>query len=233
MIPKHVAIIMDGNGRWANNRSHPRFFGHVRGSKRIVPIVRYAQSIGIKTLSLYAFSTENWKRKKEEISVLWKILKRFLNENTEELSRNNVRLRVLGEIYRFESDIRKSLESLIKSLSNNTGLNLNLCISYGSRSEIVNAARLFALDCVFKKKNPKSLNENIFERYLYSSELKEYSNVDLVIRTGGEKRTSNFLLWQAAYAEYVFFDCYWPEFLPSHFKKAVDDFKKRNRRFGK
>jgi undecaprenyl diphosphate synthase len=232
-VPKHVAIVMDGNGRWAEKRGYPRPFGHIRGTRQIKGIVKEADRLGVKALSLYAFSTENWNRPDTELNILWRLLKKFLRRESDELHRENVRLRVIGEVERLAPDIRQELDPVIERLSKNTGLCLNLCVSYGSRAEILSAARQFALDCVNQKTVPSQLDEALFSKYLWTSDLNELGNVDLVIRTSGEVRTSNFLLWQAAYAEYVFMDLCWPDFRETHFREALDQFAKRERRFGK
>ncbi|MGK5087151.1 polyprenyl diphosphate synthase [Bdellovibrionota bacterium FG-2] len=233
--PKHVAIIMDGNGRWAQNRHHPRVFGHVRGASRIKPVVREAERLGIQALTLYAFSTENWSRPEEELGVLWKILKKFLKREADELAARNVRLRVIGEVERLGRDVREVLDPVLERLSKNTGLQLTFAVSYGSRRELVRAARLFAEDCVAGKRKPEELQErgdSLFGEYLWTADLGPLSQVDLVIRTSGEKRISNFLLWQAAYAEFVFLDLCWPDFEPRHLDEAVLEFSNRDRRFG-
>ena len=231
-IPKHIAIIMDGNGRWAQRRHHPRIFGHVRGSSRIKPIVREANRLGVKALTMYAFSTENWSRPDAELSVLWKLLKKYLLKEAAELDCENVRLRVIGEVERLSPDVREVLDPVIRRLSKNTGLQLNFAVSYGSRREISRAARLFAQDCLSGRVNPDDIDEESFGRYLWTADLGRLSEVDLVIRTSGEKRVSNFLLWQAAYAEFVFTDLCWPDFTPEHLKLAIEEFSRRERRFG-
>jgi undecaprenyl diphosphate synthase len=232
MIPRHVAIIMDGNGRWATRRHHPRVFGHIRGASRIKEIVREADRLGIKALTLYAFSTENWSRPEDELSVLWKLLVKFLKKEQDELNKNNVRLEVIGEKERLSPKVLSVLDPAIKLLSKNTGLKLTFAVSYGSRREIVRAAQAFAQACVAQKIDPSSLDEKKFEDYLWTQSLGDLASVDLVIRTSGEQRVSNFLLWQAAYAEYVFFEKCWPDFRASDLKEAVERFTTRERRFG-
>jgi undecaprenyl diphosphate synthase len=231
-IPKHVAIIMDGNGRWAQKRRHPRVFGHIRGSSRVKPIVREADRLGIKALTLYAFSTENWQRPEGELSVLWKLLKKYLVREIDELDEKNVRLNVIGEVERLAPDVRQVLDAAILRLSKNTGLQLTFAISYGSRRELVRAAQNFAADCVAGKRKPEEMSEEVMDGYLWTSRLGELSDVDLVIRTSGEVRVSNFLLWQAAYAEYVFLDLCWPDFGPDQLKQSIEVFSSRDRRFG-
>jgi undecaprenyl diphosphate synthase len=231
-IPRHVAIIMDGNGRWAQRRGRVRVFGHIRGTSRIKPLVREADRLGIKALTLYAFSTENWTRPESELSVLWRLLKKYLIREVDELNRNNVRLNVIGEPERLSADIREVLDSSIRKLSGNTGLQLTFAISYGSRRELAHASRLFAEDCVAGRRQPSEMNEELMWRYLWTQKLGGDAEVDLVIRTSGEKRVSNYLLWQAAYAEYVFMELCWPDFKPEHLKASIEEYSRRERRFG-
>ena len=193
---------MDGNGRWAQRRRHPRVFGHIRGASRIAGIVREADRLGVKALTLYAFSTENWTRPEDERSVLWKLLIKFLKREEAELAKNNVRLRIIGEIDRLSPEVRAALDPAVALLSKNTGLQLTFAVSYGSRREILRAAEAFARDCTEGKRKPVELagpdGDAIFERYLWTGDLAELADVDLVIRTSGEYRVSNFLLWQSA-----------------------------------
>lgn len=230
--PKHVAIIMDGNGRWAERRGYPRVFGHVRGASRIKNIVREADDLGVKALTLYAFSTENWNRPETELSVLWKLLVKFLKKEEAELMRNNVRLRVIGEIERLSPAVRAVLDPAIERLSKNTGLQLCFAVSYGSRRELLNAAKALVQECTTRGSDPTRLTEADFERHLWTGPLGELSNVDLVIRTSGEIRVSNFLLWQAAYAEYVFLEKCWPDFTREDLRAALLEYASRDRRFG-
>jgi undecaprenyl diphosphate synthase len=232
MGPRHVAIIMDGNGRWAERRSHPRVFGHVRGSARIKAVVKEADRLGIQALTLFAFSTENWARPEGELRVLWKLLKRYIVREADELMRENVRMRVIGEVERLSTDVREVLDPVVARLSGNTGLQLTVAISYGGRRELARAARLFAEDCASGRARPSDMTEELLSSYLWTAELKGLSDVDLVIRTSGEHRVSNFLLWQAAYAEFVFTETCWPDFTPSHLALATAEFERRVRRFG-
>ncbi len=231
-LPKHVAIIMDGNGRWAERRGHPRFFGHVRGSSRVRGIVEEAIRMGVKALTLYAFSTENWNRPEQERQVLWRLLKKYLIRDGNELHRQNVRLRVIGEIEKLSGDVASVLHPLIARLAQNTGLQLTFALSYGARSELVRAAKLFAEDCLAGRRQPEGMSEAVMQDYLWTSDFGECQEVDLFIRTSGEQRMSNFLLWQSAYAEFVFLDVCWPDFLPHDFKQAVLQYTQRERRFG-
>ncbi len=231
-IPKHIAIIMDGNGRWAERRGYPRSFGHIRGSARVKEIVREANRLGVKALTLYAFSTENWSRPTGELSVLWRLLKKYLVREREELRRQNVRLDVIGERERLPADVRSVLDPAIEQLSSNDGLRLTFALSYGSRREIARAARLFAKDCADGKRKPDEMDEKLLPQYLWTANLGELSEIDLVIRTSGEKRISNFLLWQAAYSEFIFLDECWPEFRAQSLRDAIEEYGRRDRRFG-
>lgn len=232
-IPKHVAIIMDGNGRWAQRRGYPRVYGHVRGCSRVKPLVREADQLGIKALTLYAFSTENWSRPESELNVLWRLLKKYLIREVDELHRRNVRFRVIGELERLSPDVQAVVNASIARLSGNTGLQLTFALSYGSRRELTRAMQLFARDCVDGRACPEELNEELLNRYLWTADLGELSEVDLMIRTSGELRISNFLLWQSAYAELMFSDLCWPDFKPEHLRSAIEDYAERERRFGK
>jgi undecaprenyl diphosphate synthase len=223
---------MDGNGRWAQRRRHPRVYGHIRGSSRVKSIVREADRLGVKALTHSAFSTENWSRPDAELSVLWKLLKKYLVREVGELDRENVRLHVIGEAERLAPDVKQVLDSAIERLKGNTGLQLTFAVSYGSRRELARAARLFAEDCQAGRRKPSEMSEELMDRYLWTSVLGELAQVDLVIRTSGEKRVSNFLLWQAAYAEFFFTDLCWPDFGPEALRQAVEDYGSRERRFG-
>lgn len=223
---------MDGNGRWAERRGRPRLYGHVRGARSVREVVQEAGSLGIQALTLYAFSTENWSRPRSELDVLWSLLKKFLVREVAELERRKVRLRILGETEKLSPDVKEVLFKTVHQLSHGTGLQLNLAISYGSRRELARAAELFAQDCLRGVKAPSEMSEELLADYLWTSELEGLSEVDLVIRTSGEKRVSNFLLWQAAYAEYVFFDICWPDFRAGDLRRAIEEYSSRERRFG-
>jgi undecaprenyl diphosphate synthase len=231
-IPRHIAIIMDGNGRWAQRRAHPRVYGHVRGSARVKAIVKEANRLGIEALTLYAFSTENWARPENERKVLWTLLKKYLIRDIDELDRENVRLRVIGETSRLDPDVRDILDPAVERLASNTGLQLTFALSYGSRREIVHAVQRFASDCVEGRMSPQEMTENLLSRYLWTGDFGDLSDVDLFIRTSGELRVSNFLLWQSAYAEFIFTDICWPDFEPKHLVEAIEEFSRRDRRFG-
>lgn len=224
---------MDGNGRWAQGRRRPRVFGHVRGSSRVKEVVKEANRLGVKALTLYAFSTENWLRPENERTVLWKLLKKYLIRDADELDRENVRLNVIGEIDRLDGDVREVLRTTLDRLSTNTGLQLTFALSYGSKREIARAAQLFAQDCLAGRAQPSDMqDEEFFSQYLWTSELGELAQVDLLIRTSGEQRVSNFLLWQSAYAEFIFVEKSWPEFQAQDFRDAIFKYSTRDRRFG-
>ena len=231
--PKHVAIIMDGNGRWAQRLGHPRAYGHVRGATRVKPVVREAERLGVKALTIFAFSTENWNRPSREVQTLWNLFVKYLHKEGQELHRENVRLRMFGELERLDPEVKASMDPVLELTSKNTGLQLNVAISYGSRAELARAARLFAEDCVNGLRSPSEMSEELLWRYLWTRDLGELASVDLVIRTSGERRISNFLLWQSAYAEYSFQDVCWPDFRPEHLKQSVEEFMLRERRFGR
>lgn len=229
MLPKHVAIIMDGNGRWAKSRGMVRSFGHVEGVKSIERIVSYSNKIGIKFLTLYAFSTENWNRSKSEVDFLMRIFKEKLTKLI--YDERNFKYRLVGKKERISKDIIDLSDALEEKTKLNDGINLNIAFNYGSKQEIIDASKKIAQD--YKSgvlESLESLNENNFNDYLYTH---DQPDVDLLIRTGSEKRLSNFLLWQSSYAELVFVDTLWPDFSESDFDKCIEEFKSRNRRFGK
>lgn len=232
LVPKHIAIIMDGNGRWAQARGYPRFYGHLRGSNRVKEIVREARRLGVSALTLYAFSTENWKRPEEELSVLWKTLKKYVHRQIKDMKKNGIRLHVIGEIERLPADVRDELKRAMNELKDGNQMILTFALSYGGRAEIIQAATQFAKDCMNGIATPESLDEKKFEEYLWTSPLGENSDVDLLIRTSGEKRISNYLLWQASYAEFDFPELSWPDYSVEEFHKSLENFKNRKRRFG-
>ena len=231
-LPRHVAIIMDGNGRWATARGYPRFYGHIRGAARVKELVRFSREAGIKALTLYAFSTENWKRPEEELSVLWKILKKYLRREVSELKKQGIRLHVIGEIDRLPKDAGAELRDAMETLAMGREMDLTFALSYGGRNEIVAAARLIAQDAVKGRIDPSGITEADFSAKLSTADLPEHGDVDLLIRTSGEMRISNFLLWQCSYAEFDFPEVQWPEFTVVQFKKSLDHFSSRKRRFG-
>ncbi len=222
-LPRHVAVIMDGNGRWAAKRGLPRVAGHKAGVDSVRAVVRAAGELGIKTLTLYSFSTENWLRPAEEVDALMKLLSWALDKETLELDKNNVRLSAIGRLDALPAAVRSELDGAIEELSENTGLNLVLALNYGGRQEILDAANRALAD------GAKTLDEKAIAQNLYTADMPE---LDLMIRTSGEMRISNFLLWQAAYAELHITDVLWPDFRKEHLLAALEDYQKRDRRFG-
>lgn len=228
-LPRHVAIIMDGNGRWAENRLMPRILGHRAGVRTVDRIVTLATEINLKALTLYSFSTENWKRPRGEVSALMGILKEFLTKEMMRMVKNNIKFNTIGHLHALPEEALECIERVRESTKNNTGTVLTLALSYGSRNEIAQATRAIA-DMVKKGDiSPEEITAEMFEKQLFTADLPE---VDLLIRTGGELRISNFLLWQIAYAELYFCDTHWPDFSNQDFLDAIKDFQKRNRRFG-
>ncbi len=223
--PKHVAIILDGNGRWATARGKERTAGHEAGADNIVRIARYAQEKGISVLSLYVFSTENWKRSQQEVSALMRLLVRFFKVYIDEFMQRHVQLRVMGDIRRLPFATRQSVKMGIEKTAENHGVVLNIGLNYGGRDEIARAARRAMEDGI----SSEAMTSDVLERYLDTAGLPP---VDLLIRTGGEKRLSNFMLWQLAYTEFYFTDTLWPDFEPADLDRAIDWFGQRNRRFG-
>lgn len=223
-IPQHVAIIMDGNGRWANKRNLPRSAGHRAGTDRLRGIIRLSSDIGVKALTLYAFSTENWKRPTDEVGVLMNLLIEYFNKEIDELYANNVRIRAIGDIDFFPTRVRSAIENAQNRTSENTGLKLSIALNYGSYAEMIRAANLAA-----KAADGGEITKELFESQLYTSDLPE---LDLLIRTGGEQRLSNFLLYQASYAELLFTETYWPDFSDACYIEALKTFAARSRRFG-
>lgn len=223
MILNHVAIIMDGNGRWAKKRNMPRTYGHKEGMNRVIENVRYASDTGIKYLTLYAFSKENWKRPKEEVSFLMKLIIIYINSQIDELDKNNVKIVVSGDLDGIYPDSKAVIDGAIKRTSKNTGLVLNICLNYGSRDEIIRAINL-------AKKDNKEINSyEDLKEYFYNPCIPD---PDLIIRTSGEERLSNFLLIQSAYSELYFTQKLWPDFHKEDFAEAVENFALRNRRYG-
>ena len=232
MLPKHIAIIMDGNGRWAQARGYPRFYGHLRGSSRVKEVVREARKIGISALTLYAFSTENWKRPDEELAVLWKTLQKYIRRQIGDMKKNGIRLHVIGEMHRLPVDVQQELKKAMEALKGETKMVLTFALSYGARTEILNASKQIAQDCMSGKLTPDQITESEFESRLGTHLLGEHSDVDLLIRTSGEKRLSNYLLWQASYAEFDFPEIFWPDYSIEEFHKSLENFNNRKRRFG-
>lgn len=229
-VPKHLAIIMDGNGRWAKSQGKPRAFGHEAGFKVVQVIVEACAKRGIEFLTLYAFSTENWLRPKQEVDILMHILLRALRSELKTMQENNIRLLTVGNLQKLPEAIAEVLLDVVHKTAHNTGMTLTLALSYGGREELTHAARSIAE----KVKNGliplDSIDESMLNEHLYTAQIPE---VDLLIRTSGEQRISNFLLWQMAYAELYFTDLHWPDFTEEHLDKALLDYKHRERRFGK
>lgn len=228
-LPCHVAIVMDGNGRWAKKRNLPRLAGHNAGMKALKEIVKKSSTLNIRHLTVYAFSTENWKRSREEVGGIFRILIQYVDKELAELHRNNVRVSILGDYRKLPQDAVKKLEEALERTRHNTGLNFHIALNYGGRDEILRAVKTLAKEVAEGKINPDTINNEVFSSFLYT---KDIPNPDLVVRTGGEKRLSNFLLWQSAYSEFVFFDVHWPDFTPELLEEAIDEYNRRTRRFG-
>ena len=228
-LPRHVAVIMDGNGRWAKKRNLPRLAGHKAGRESVRTIVRTCAKLDLSVLSLYTFSLENWRRPKAEVSGLMRFLKEVLHSEYLELKENNIRLRAMGRLDMLPKGTREALDETIEKLSGNTGMILNLCLSYGGRAEIVDASRKLAQAVERGEVAPGDIDEEMFGSRLYSPDLPD---PDLLIRTSGELRLSNFLLWQLAYAEIVVTDVLWPDFREEHLFRAIREYLARERRFG-
>ena len=229
-LPSHVAIIMDGNGRWAQHRGLDRIFGHQQGVNAVREVIEAAAELKIRFLTLYAFSTENWGRPDEEVSALMGIMIQSLSNETETLLKNNISLKAIGDLDRLADDVREKLTETITVTSVSTGLNLIIAMSYSARWEITMAARRMSIDAKNGTLDPDSVTEEDFEKYLTTNGIPD---PELMIRTSGELRISNFLLWQVAYAEFYFTNTLWPDFGKDDFYKAIIDFQKRERRFGK
>ncbi|MDE6907651.1 MAG: isoprenyl transferase [Lachnospiraceae bacterium] len=229
VIPQHVAIILDGNGRWAKSKGMPRNYGHVRGAKNLETICRDAYNMGIKYLTVYLFSTENWKRSKEEVNALMDLFRSYTKTCKNTARKNNMKVRVLGDPEALDNDLRQSLKELEESSKDNTGLNFQIAINYGSRDEMVRAIRRLAQDCVEGEVRPEDIDERLFASYL---DTREVPDPDLLIRTSGEQRLSNYLLWQLAYTEFYFTEVPWPAFTKEELWKAIEKYNSRERRYG-
>jgi len=229
-VPRHLAIIMDGNGRWAKLKNHPRVFGHKNGVNSVRETIEGCREIGIKHLTLYAFSTENWNRPKLEVKTLMSLLVSSLKKELKSLLENNIKLNTIGNLNDLPKGARKELTEVIEKTKNNTALTLTLALSYGSRDEIVNVIKNISKKVVNNELTVEEINENIINNHLYTFSLPD---VDFMIRTSGEKRISNFLLWQIAYAELYFTDTLWPDFRKENLFKAILEYQNRERRFGK
>jgi undecaprenyl diphosphate synthase len=228
-LPTHVAIIMDGNGRWAKARGLPRTAGHKKGADALKRTLDNCSEAGIRYLTIYAFSSENWKRPSDEISDLMQLLQHYLHKELENLHASNIRLHFIGNLSKLDSEIREQLKYAADLTKNNKDFHLSIALSYGSRQEIVQAAQKLAAQAIDKKITPEQITEELFAENLDTAGLPE---PDLLIRTGGEKRLSNFLLWQSAYTEFYFSDTLWPDFDKNDLTAALNDFSKRERRYG-
>ena len=228
-VPQHVAIILDGNGRWAKAKGMPRNYGHAQGSKNVERICEEAWRMGIKYLTVYAFSTENWNRPDDEVNALMKLLRNYMKTCLKTAAKNDMNVRVIGDITRLDEDIQKRILELEEATKNNGGLNFQIAINYGSRDEMIRAIRKIAKDCVDGKVDPAEIKEETFEQYL---DTKGIPDPDLMIRTSGELRLSNYLLWQLAYTEFYFTDVPWPDFSKEELEKAIETYNHRDRRYG-
>ena len=226
---RHVAIIMDGNGRWAKKRGLPRNAGHAAGAEAFRRIANYGKTLGIQYLTVYAFSTENWKRSEEEVNGIMKLLGNYLQEGLRDMEKNSVRFRFFGDLSKLSPELQKLCLDAQDRSAGYDGVQVNFCLNYGGRDEIVKAAQAFARDVAAGKCAPEMLTESLFSDYLYSAGVPD---PELIIRPSGEMRTSNFLLWQSAYSEYVFMDVLWPDFGPKELDAAIAEYYRRNRRFG-
>lgn len=228
-LPKHIGIIMDGNGRWAKKRGLPRSFGHRAGAKNFRTITKYCSNIGIKHLTVFAFSTENWKRPFGEINSLMHLFKQYLEESLSDFKNENIKVGFLGNRDHFSEDIKILIKKVEECSKKNDGMILNIAMDYGGRAEIINAVKLIAKNVVDGKLEISQITEDIFSKLLYTE---DQPDVDLVIRSSGEFRTSNFLIWQSAYAEYVVTDVLWPDFKTNDLDRVLKIYSNRNRRFG-
>ena len=228
-LPVHIGIIMDGNGRWAKKRFLPRSAGHRAGVSNFRTITRYCSKIGVKYLTMYAFSTENWSRPAEEVGALMGLFKEYLEEALRDFMDENIRVRFIGDVSAFPEDLRKLIQEVEEASAPKTGMVLNLAMNYGGRAEITRAAQAFAREVAAGERRPEDLTEELFSSYLYTG---GQPDPDLIIRPSGEERLSNFLLWQGAYAEFVYFDILWPDFKTSDLDEATRIYSSRQRRFG-
>lgn len=227
--PRHIAIIMDGNGRWAKKKGLPRTAGHAAGAEAFRTIANYCRTLGVEYLTVYAFSTENWKRSEEEIAGIMRLLGNYLREALRDMEKNHVCFRFFGDLSRLSPELQKLCQEAEARSRVYRGVQVNFCLNYGGRDEIVRGARAFARDVAEGRRAPEDLTEELLSSYLYSADVPD---PELIIRPSGEMRTSNFLLWQSAYSEYVFMDVLWPDFKPSDLDAAIEEYYRRNRRFG-
>ena len=227
--PRHIAIIMDGNGRWAKKRGLPRTAGHAAGAEAFRRTANYCRTLGVEYLTVYAFSTENWKRSADEVAGIMKLLGRYLTEALQDMEKNHVRFKFFGDLSRLSPELRKLCEDAEQRSAGFGDVQVNFCLNYGGRDEIVKATQAFARDVADGLRKPEELTEDILSSYLYSADVPD---PELIIRPSGEMRTSNFLLWQSAYSEYVFMDVLWPDFGAEDLDAAIAEYHRRNRRFG-
>ena len=230
-IPEHIAIIMDGNGRWAKKQNVSTLSGHNAGMIAMKEIVKRSSVLGVKNLTVYAFSTENWKRSVEEVNGIFKLIVIYVKKELKELNQNNVKVRILGDYSELPKDSIESLEKAITTTQNNTGLQFNIALNYGSRDEIRKAVIRLAQKVKFGELEPNSITEEMISQSLYTG-MNNIPDPDLLIRTSGEERLSNYMLWQLAYSELVFTDVYWPDFSPQEYDKCIEIYQSRDRRFG-
>ena len=228
-IPQHIAIILDGNGRWAKAKGMPRNYGHTAGAKNVETVCQAAHDLGVKYVTMYAFSTENWNRPEGEVEALMKLLESYLKNCIKTADKNNMRVRVIGDTTRLSERFQERIRELEAASAKNDGLNLQIAINYGSRDEMTRAMRRMSEDVAAGKRKPEEITESVFEEYLDTADIPD---PDLLIRTSGELRLSNFLLWQLAYSEFYFTDVPWPDFHKEELERAIEAYNKRDRRFG-
>lgn len=229
-VPQHIAIILDGNGRWAKAKGMPRNYGHAQGSKNVEKICEEAWRMGIKYLTVYAFSTENWSRPENEVAALMKLLRNYMKTCLKTAAKNDMKIRVIGDIEPLDDDIKSRIRELEAATTDNGGLNFTIALNYGSRDELTRAAQKMAKDCAEGKIKAEEIDESMFETYLDTHGIPD---PDMMIRTSGEQRLSNYLLWQLAYSEFYFTDVPWPDFTKEELVKAIEEYNHRHRRFGK
>lgn len=229
-VPQHIAIILDGNGRWAKAKGMPRNYGHAQGSKNVEKICEEAWRMGIKYLTVYAFSTENWSRPENEVAALMKLLRNYMKTCLKTAAKNDMKIRVIGDIEPLDDDIKSRIRELEAATTDNGGLNFTIALNYGSRDELTRAAQKMAKDCAEGKIKAEEIDESVFETYLDTHGIPD---PDMMIRTSGEQRVSNYLLWQLAYSEFYFTDVPWPDFTKEELVKAIEEYNHRHRRFGK
>ena len=229
-VPQHIAIILDGNGRWAKAKGMPRNYGHAQGSKNVEKICEEAWRMGIKYLTVYAFSTENWSRPENEVAAIMKLLRNYMKTCLKTAAKNDMKIRVIGDIEPLDDDIKSRIRELEAATTDNGGLNFTIALNYGSRDELTRAAQKMAKDCAEGKIKAEEIDESVFETYLDTHGIPD---PDMMIRTSGEQRLSNYLLWQLAYSEFYFTDVPWPDFTKEELVKAIEEYNHRHRRFGK